>query len=146
MEKRKDRAITALLFVLYLSAMLLLLFHRVPREGHPYNMTPFYTIRTCWDLLRRSDPVALAHKRYALVNLLGNVAVFIPFGLFLPLLFQRERGFFLFLITTTLVICLIELAQLLTRRGALDIDDLILNVPGACLGWLGWRIWNQRKE
>ena len=40
----------------------------------------------------------------------------------------------------------VELLQLWTRRGALDVDDLILNVPGACLGWTAWRLWPKKKN
>lgn len=33
------------------------------------------------------------------------------------------------------VICLIELIQLFTGRGAFDIDDIILNAVGASIGY-----------
>lgn len=136
----------AALFVLYGLIMLLLLFQRAPREGHPYNLTPLETIRPCVDLLLRRDPVALSLRPYAVINLVGNLVVFIPLGVFLPLLFRRQRSFLLFLATVIPAVCLVELLQLWTRRGALDIDDLILNVPGACLGWLGWWIWQRTRK
>ena len=145
MGKETPKKSAWLFFTLYMAVMVVLLFLRVPREGHPYNLTPLATIRTCADLLRRSDPVALMHRRYAWVNLLGNVAVFVPLWIFLPHLFKSQRNVLMFLMTVSLSICLIEGLQLLTRRGALDIDDLILNVPGACLGWLLWKLWNRKS-
>lgn len=143
---KRRNALIATLFVLYLAVLAFLLFHRTAREGRPYNLIPLETIRNWLDLLFRDDPLAVSFRPISIANLLGNLFVLFPLGFFLPALFSRQRSFWLFLLTVILLVILIELAQLLTRRGALDIDDLILNVPGACLGWLGWRIWNRRKE
>ena len=81
-----------------------------------------------------------------MTNFLGNLLAFLPLGLFLPLLFRRQRGFWLFLLTAIAVIVLVELLQLFTRRGALDVDDLLLNLPGAILGWLLWRLGIRRAR
>lgn len=69
-----------------------------------------------------------------LLHLLGNVALFLPIGFLLPLLWRRNRllrtilfGFFLSL--------LIECIQLFLIRSP-DIDDLILNTLGTCIGYL----------
>ena len=48
--------------------------------------------------------------------------------------------------TVVFAVCAVELLQLWTRRGSLDVDDLILNVPGACLGWTAWRLWPKKKN
>ena len=50
------------------------------------------------------------------------------------------------MLTAALCIAFVELLQLLTRRGALDVDDLLLNLPGAILGWLLWRLGIQRAR
>lgn len=144
MKRRKTLLVT--LFVLYLAVLAILLFHRTAREGRPYNLIPLETIRFWLDLLFRDDPLAVSFRPISLANLLGNFIVLFPLGIFLPVLFPRQRSFRLFLLTAILLVSLIELVQLLTRRGALDIDDLLLNVPGACLGWLAWRIWDRKKK
>lgn len=145
-KNRKSHTFAGILFVIYLLVLLLLLFLRAPRTGHAYNLTPLQTIRQWLDFMGRDDPVALSIRPYAIMNLFGNVAAFIPLGIFLPILFPGQKKIWLFLLTVVLFVCLIEFAQLVTMRGALDVDDLILNVPGACLGWLIWRILPRKTE
>jgi glycopeptide antibiotics resistance protein len=77
-------------------------------------------------------------------QLLGNVVLFVPLGFLLPLLSTRYRRFALTAavgLSVSVGIELVQFAQLLTlssRRSA-DVDDVILNVTGACLGYLLWR-------
>lgn len=70
-----------------------------------------------------------------LVLSLLNVAMFIPLGFFLPLLwkkYRKIRNTFLFGLFGTIAI---ETAQLLTYR-ATDINDVITNTVGALMGYL----------
>ena len=145
MEKKR-RILIRCLFVLYAAALLLLLFHRAPMAESHYNLRPLKTIGDYFKVLRRNDPAGLAFRSYALKNFLGNILVFVPLGVFLPLLFQKQRSFLLFLLSVCAGVCLIELIQYVSQLGSLDVDDLILNVPGACLGWLAWRFWPKEKK
>ncbi len=145
MDEERKRNLLWVLFAAYLLGLLLLLFFREPRVGYPYNLVPFRAIRNWVTMLLRTDPAAVSMRPLTVMNLFGNLAVLIPIGLFLPALFSRQRNFWIFLLTVTAFVCLIELAQLLSRQGALDVDDLILNVPGACLGWLLWRAFRKKK-
>ena len=143
---KKLRILVWCLFVLYAATLLLLLLHRAPMAEYHYNLRPLKTIGDYIKVLRRSDPEGLIFRPYALKNFLGNILVFIPLGVFLPLLFRRQRRFLLFLLTVTAAVCLVELIQYFTQLGSLDIDDLILNLPGACLGWLLWRLCLKEKK
>ena len=144
--KKSTRRLCLLLFALYaLLLLLLLLFQRTPRSGHSYNLVPLRTIRGYWLVLSREIDGGLPLLRYAVTNFAGNLLAFLPLGFFLPLLFSRQRRFPLFLLTAVGIIVLVELLQLLSRRGALDVDDLLLNLPGACLGWLIWALASRRK-
>ncbi len=82
-------------------------------------------------------------------NLGGNMIAFTPFGFFLPFLFKRLRKLVPFLLVFVSCLFVLEVAQLLTARGSFDVDDFILNVPSALLGWsifmLGARLF-QRYE
>ncbi|MDQ8705009.1 VanZ family protein [Streptomyces sp. LHD-70] len=73
----------------------------------------------------------------AVKQLGGNVALGVPFGVLLPLLFPRTRGRLRVALTTAGVMLLVELVQgaLVTGR-AFDIDDVVLNTTGALLGYL----------
>ncbi|MDI3420087.1 VanZ family protein [Streptomyces luteolus] len=73
----------------------------------------------------------------AVKQLGGNVALGVPFGVLLPLLFPRTRGRLRVALTTAGVMLLVELVQgaLVTGR-AFDVDDVVLNTTGALLGYL----------
>ena len=68
-----------------------------------------------------------------LVNILGNLAAFSPFGFFLPVLFEKQKTFKNFLITMIIIVLSAEILQMLLLTGAFDVDDIILNVGGACV-------------
>ena len=133
------KRLCALLFALYCGLMLWLLFGRSGyRPGIPYreqlkwNLIPFETILLFIRLLNSSNP---DFREFAVINLFGNVIMFIPLGFLLPLLFRRLRRLWKVLLTTALAITAVELAQLLTLLGSCDTDDLILNVLGAAIGY-----------
>ncbi|MDO5293613.1 MAG: VanZ family protein [bacterium] len=66
-------------------------------------------------------------------NLVGNLLLFMPMGIFLPSLFKRVRSWGAFVGRMLFLICTVEVVQIFTRTGAFDIDDVILNLSGACL-------------
>ena len=67
---------------------------------------------------------------YAYLNLLGNIIVFIPFGIFLPLLGNKTKkpGWVLFIAFA--VFLAVEAVQLFSLAGRADIDDVLLNLLG----------------
>lgn len=129
-----------LLFIGYCMMMLwLLLFQRLEDGAQPwrYNLRPWDTVsRYLWVLRNSNDPV---QRRYAVANLFGNVGLFVPFGVFLPLLFPKARKLLFFVLVATALILTLELTQAATGLGTLDVDDLILNLTGTGLGFLLWR-------
>lgn len=74
-----------------------------------------------------------------MVNIVGNILVFIPFG-GLGLLIKKLNNlpllFFLFITG----ISIIELAQYYTARGTADIDDVFLNTFGMLIGYFGLKL------
>jgi len=78
-------------------------------------------------------------------QLVGNVVMFVPLGFLLPLVSMRCRRLRVTTIVALVVsvgIEFIQLAMLLTlvSSRSVDIDDVVLNVTGAVLGYLAWRI------
>ncbi|MEU2898091.1 VanZ family protein [Streptomyces sp. NPDC006967] len=67
----------------------------------------------------------------------GNILLGVPFGVLMPVVAPRTRGFLRVLVLTAVVMLLVEVAQgfLVTGR-AFDIDDVILNTGGALIGYL----------
>ena len=79
-----------------------------------------------------------AYQRFTLqlwLNVLLNIALFIPPGVLLPLLWKPFRQWYAMLLDGFGCSLLIELMQLLTARGMCDVDDLFTNTLGAMLGW-----------
>ncbi|MEU7116097.1 VanZ family protein [Streptomyces sp. NPDC046182] len=66
----------------------------------------------------------------------GNILLGVPFGLLLPVVSPRSRGFVKVALLTVATMLLVELIQgaLITGR-AFDIDDVLLNTTGALLGY-----------
>jgi glycopeptide antibiotics resistance protein len=88
------------------------------------------------DLLRYATP------RVAFRNIGGNVLLFVPFGVLLPLLFEKLRRPWPLLWRVTIISVAIEVGQLFTRARATDVDDVILNAVGALAGLgLFWAVW-----
>ena len=138
MEAKRKKLHIAL-FCVYSAFMLYLLFHRAGGiEGMDYwkqiranlNLEPFHTIRLFLNVLDQQ-----AYSSAAIINLGGNVIMFIPLGFFLPRVFPALRNFWLTIFATALIIIAVELTQLFTLLGTCDIDDLILNVIGAVIGY-----------
>ena len=105
------------------------------------NLIPFHTI---YDYITKimngsGNPVIVIR------NLLGNLVMLLPMGLFLPFFFPKERNGKIFGITMFLMILTIECSQILLRNGSFDVDDFILGLAGAFLGFWIWNAkWFQR--
>ena len=140
----KSTPLWRFLFVVYVAVLLVLLFDRPSSWGNDFsyaeqmranmNLIPFHTIDSYWQVVKQMEFTLLFY--HCVINLGGNIFLFIPIGYFLPRLWPSLRKFFPFLLTCTLAITLVELLQLVTLLGSLDIDDLILNLFGMLLGYL----------
>ncbi len=141
---QKDIRFWRRLFALYAVLMLILLFGRKePSEPLPYwvlltqriQLIPLRTLVHQFKMLDRWDyPPLIVHGA---VNLIGNVLLFLPLGIFLPKLQPRLNRLWKVLAVAAGIVILIEVSQALTLLGRCDIDDLILNLLGSAIGyWL----------
>lgn len=78
-------------------------------------------------------------------NLLGNFILLLPLGFYLPLFFQKLKRFGLYAAAVGGIIFFIESTQLILMRGTFDVDDFILNMLGAILGFLCWKLKSTRR-
>ena len=78
------------------------------------------------------DLTGSAHEKYMLA---ANVALFVPLGVFLPILSERIRWWQVIVIGFSAT-CVIELVQPVFGRTG-DIDDVITNTVGTVIGCLG---------
>lgn len=138
MKKLLNIAFYVILFF-YLLIMLDLLFRfRVILNpdriiARSFNLVP---LKTIFAYLSNSANVS---SSLALKNLLGNIVVFIPFGLYVQALIKKSS-----LAKNVIVVAVssiaVELIQLALAVGALDIDDVILNTLGGLVGILLFRL------
>lgn len=75
-------------------------------------------------------------------DFLLNIALFLPFGYLLPMLWRSHRSLRSVALSGAAFSLLIECSQLLTSR-ACDINDLIANTLGAVLGYFSWWFFGQ---
>ena len=71
------------------------------------------------------------------MNVLLNIALFVPLGILLPLIWKRMQKWYLMLPAGFLTSLFIEIMQYLRGSGLFDVDDLFNNTLGAVVGfWL----------
>ena len=144
-KRNKQHSVARIFFVVYCAVMLWLLFgQRMNQQpsAKSINLIPLDTLKLYANLMQSNSGYLVRH---AYVNLVGNVVMFIPFGIFLPQIWVKLRSFFKVLALTVLVVIAIEGLQYLTALGSCDVDDVILNVPGALFGYIFWSIFCQKK-
>ncbi|MBS3678696.1 VanZ family protein [Ornithinibacillus massiliensis] len=99
------------------------------------NLVPFKTITTYIKaLFDQSMNIDIPIK-----NLGGNLVMFLPLGIYLPQFINKLRGIGLFSILMVMLFFIIEVLQLITRTGSFDIDDFLLNMFGALIGFGIWK-------
>ena len=142
MKPQKRSLISWALFAAYCVWMLVLLFDR-EQAAQEMNLEPLRTIRLFIRVLLY-DPSEY-NIRLAIVNLFGNIVMFIPLGYFLPRLWTGLRKWWRTWLATLVIMTAVELAQLVTLRGICDVDDLILNLLGAAIGYGLFCIWKKDR-
>lgn len=89
---------------------------------------PFYSVY--YYLISRQEPLDVG-----LINIFGNILLFVPFGFFLPLVSSGMQRFKKVLLVTLFTSLGLELTQLVLAIGMFDIDDTLLNTIGGALGY-----------
>lgn len=97
------------------------------RTGVGVNFVPFKTIRSYLKYSSGSENT--------FVNIAGNILMFVPWGLGLPLLWRKCRSLWKVMLASVMLPVFIEFCQLFIGR-SVDIDDVILNFAGGMLGGL----------
>ena len=109
--------ITLLIYSALLFYWMLFGFNRQVLSTYHFNFIPFAT-------MKRFLAASRVSHSSRIINLLGNIIVFIPFGLCLPFLFHKKKLYPVLL--TFLFVFAVE---------SFDIDDFILNAVGYGAGY-----------
>ncbi len=152
-KKNASKDAYYIIFIIYCIGVLWLLFGRQQYQFNGnfeeafdalVNLRPLKTISAYLYVLENREEAYL--RNVAAYNLFGNIALFIPYGIFLPYLFKCFRKLWKVLLIGMVTIVCVELLQFLTLRGSCDIDDLILNMIGIFLGYLMYRLTHLKRE
>lgn len=123
------KEITMFCFIVYI----LLLYYIVTFQDNNYGTNNFIPFREIF----RYD----INSKLFLKNVIGNILLFVPFGIFVTL-YVKSKGVFPIAILSFIVSCSIEFAQSVIGRTA-DIDDVILNTIGGILGYFIFKLGNK---
>lgn len=140
MYKKRRRLAAGILFVLYFAVLFYFLFfseemgRTYSERTYHYNLVPLKEIGR---FIRYRKSLGM---EAVILNIVGNVVAFVPFGIFLPIFSGKCRSFFFTLLYSFELSLLVELLQLIFRVGSFDVDDLLLNTLGGAAGFLIYAI------
>ena len=142
-EQHKEKLKKAgwLLFYLYMLLLIYFLFlsehygRDLISKDYRYNLEMLKEIKR---FIRYREQLGLESF---VVNILGNILAFIPFGFLPPILNQRYRKFWHMAILSICFSFTLESVQLLLRVGIFDVDDIIMNSVGGITGYLFSKLW-----
>ena len=125
--RRYKKTICSTLFTSYLIMLFIItIFEREPGSRTGISFKFFDTL---------GGPRANAY-------VIENVLLFIPFGIFIPLKWKQLRNPFVCSILGFCLSCIIEMIQLITERGHLQIDDIVTNTLGTLIGGIVFRMYS----
>lgn len=119
----------AILFFLLVSYLAVLSYATLSRLGglgaSGFSFHPFRAWREAWNNFSVTS----------WANVLLNIAMLIPFGVLIPLLFRKCKKWSCMLLVSFGLVLYIETTQYFTGRGIFDIDDIFGNTLGSMIGY-----------
>lgn len=102
---------------------------RISSGAWGVNLVPFRTIR---------NYIKYSGFLHTMINIFGNIIIFVPFGILLAEIFPKTRNILKMLGITFATSFFVEFIQFFIGR-SVDIDDLILNLLGSVIGYFIWK-------
>ena len=137
---RKVRIFGRIFFVAYMILALYFMFfsetldRTMVSDQYRYNLTLFKEITRFWNMRHTYG------WNITIINLLGNVVCFMPFGFLLPMV--SKRSVFKNFLSVTFLAMLFSIGI----EGAFDVDDIFLNTIGGLLGYIFLKFTKLRKH
>lgn len=129
---------TWVLFIIYMIALVYFLFFseqmgRKTSDVYKYSLVPFKEIKR---YLQYKDQLGMGS---VILNIVGNVVAFAPFGFVLPIITKYRKCYKVLLLSLEFSL-VVEIIQLVSKVGSFDVDDLILNTIGGVIGYVSYKI------
>lgn len=121
-------------FAIYMLLLIVILF-RTQHQTRSINLIPFRGIVSYLsgeDLVSGKENTAVLHA-FMLSNLLGNIVIFIPLGVYVTI-FTQGKTIYKNTVLILFVSALVEIIQFTFKFGIGDVDDVILNTVGGLIG------------
>ena len=119
-KKKMIKLSQIIVFVYYCIFMFNMTIFARYNSSYSYNLIPFKSI---------SDLIINGSIYNIIINLFGNLIIFMPLEYFIIELFNKKH-FLINLIVSSLIIIIKEILQFIFKVGIFDIDDIILCVIG----------------
>lgn len=132
-DKKKNTKLSQIIVSIYYTILLfnMVIFARY-NIINSYNIIPFKSI---------IEICSKGNLYTIIINIFGNILIFMPLEYFIIELFKVEKGSLNFLISFFIILT-IEIVQFIFKVGVLDIDDLILCTMGMMIFY---KLYNKRK-
>ena len=135
---KREKTHQKICWILFFSYLLMLTYFMFFSDGfgrseyteYHYNLTLFKEIRRFYTYRE------LVGTKAFLLNIVGNVVCFMPFGFILPIITRLGERWLNTLLLSFLLPLSIETIQLVFRVGSFDVDDMFLNTVGGAAGYV----------
>ena len=135
--------IAGVLFTVYFAVLFYFLFFS-EKMGRTYSERAYhYNLVPLKEIMRFIRYRKVLGTYAVVLNLVGNIIAFMPFGTFLPIYYERCRKLRYTVLYSFELSLVVEILQLVFKVGSLDVDDLILNTIGGLFGFLVYELVKQ---
>lgn len=136
-DKKKAKKVSQIIiFVYYIILMFNIVIFARYNSINSYNLIPFKSII---DIFKEETTYSIV------INVFGNLLVFMPLEYFLIELFKINKLSVNFLLSISIIL-LIEVFQFIFKVGVLDIDDLIICTLGMMLFYICYNLLIKRNK
>lgn len=137
---RVKRGVVILALIVYLTALLYIVFLEPTRStGEHYAPPRWIPLKSTYDFIVEAGH-SIRYWLFFLLNLLGNIILFMPLGFLGDALSGQPANKFRVIIAAFFLSLCIETLQLVFMIGVYDADDILLNTLGAYLGLCLYRL------
>ncbi|BBH19225.1 hypothetical protein Back11_05700 [Paenibacillus baekrokdamisoli] len=144
MQLKQHRKMILAITISYTLLILYFLFFAFGRVGKVDQITEYTFIFLPDGFFRLPGLSDLLHPTLMDFVGFGNIAAFIPIGIFIPLLYRTN--FIRFMTWFILSILVLETIQALTFLGSFDMNDVIQNASGAAIGFGAYKLGFRTKN
>jgi glycopeptide antibiotics resistance protein len=137
-------AATAVLYAVVVALITIVPLRATNDKATHVNVVPFGSVVAC--ISGKSHGIRQLPRR-CIGNVLGNVLLFVPFGILFTAITNRYRSPAVLLVAASLSSAAIEAIQYAERTvpigRTVDIDDVLWNTTGALAGFMIVRMWRE---